>query len=398
MSAVWTSPTTRVTGELITDAKWNTDLTNNLTFLYRLVGYTAISNKTGIYTVADADSGTLITADATSASFVITLPQISTLTTPLVLTFLQTNSNANTVTLQRSASDTINGATTYLLNGQYSAVELIPSGTSWIAVAIGAVGTSSLAPACVTLAKIQNATANSRVLGSGASGSGSSYTECPLGSTLAFSGTTLGVAGASIGDTQLSTAGTLIFQTGMMLDYVGASSPSGWVLASGRTIGDASSGGTERANADTSSLYALLWNNWANSEAAVSGGRGASAAADFAAHKTITLPDLRGRVAAGVDNMGGSTASRLTAGGSGITATTIGKAGGAETYTLAIGDMPVHNHTENAFASGGGATETFGGAATGGSFSTGTSTGNAGSGTAHQNTQPTIIVTKIIKL
>src|SRR5258708_1610023 len=47
----------------------------------------------------------------------------------------------------------------------------------------------------------------------------------------------------------------------------------------------------------------LLWNSWADAQAPVSSGRGASAAADFAAHKTITLPDLRGRVVAGLDNL-----------------------------------------------------------------------------------------------
>jgi hypothetical protein len=48
----------------------------------------------------------------------------------------------------------------------------------------------------VTLAKIQNAAANSKLIGSGASGSGSSYTECSLGTGLSFSGTTLSATGS----------------------------------------------------------------------------------------------------------------------------------------------------------------------------------------------------------
>ena len=47
-----------------------------------------------------------------------------------------------------------------------------------------------------------------------------------------------------------------------------------------------------------------------------------------------TAPDLRGRTIAGKDNMGGVTASRLTAAGSGITGTTLGTTGGAETHVL----------------------------------------------------------------
>lgn len=57
------------------------------------------------------------------------------------------------------------------------------------------------------------------------------------------------------------------------------------------------------------------------------------------------VPDMRGRVPAGLDNMGGSAASRITAGGSGIAGTTLGAAGGAETHTLTSAQMPVHAHS-----------------------------------------------------
>ena len=46
---------------------------------------------------------------------------------------------------------------------------------------------------------------------------------------------------------------------------------------------------------------------------------------------TFNLPDLRGRGLFGKDDMGGSAANRITAGGSGITGTALGAAGGAET-------------------------------------------------------------------
>jgi hypothetical protein len=118
---------------------------------------------------------------------------------------------------------------------------------------------------------------------------------------------------------------------------------SGWVRANGRTIGDAASGATERANADTSDLYTVLWNDTLLS---VSGGRGASAAADFAANKTIALPDYRGRAFVGLADMGNSTSTRLD----GITfatgtKTTLGSTAGAATVTLVEANLASHTHT-----------------------------------------------------
>lgn len=62
---------------------------------------------------------------------------------------------------------------------------------------------------------------------------------------------------------------------------------------------------------------------------------------------TFNLPDLRGRVMIGKDDMGGSAANRVTNGVSGITGNTLGAAGGdqnsqAHTHTL---NDPTHTHT-----------------------------------------------------
>lgn len=148
-----------------------------------------------------------------------------------------------------------------------------------------------------------------------------------------------------------------LWQTGDVVWRPVNTTKDGFVRLNGRTISSAAGAGTERANDDTTDLFAFLWNNMADGQAAVSGGRGASAAADFAANKTIALPDLRGSSPLGADDMGNSAASRLT----GTTfssgnATTAGSTGGANTHTLSTAELAGHTHnsgTLNITASGG---------------------------------------------
>src|SRR6266576_467510 len=80
-------------------------------------------------------------------------------------------------------------------------------------------------------------------------------------------------------------AATLI-QTGMIHGEFVDTVKVGFVRLNGRTIGNGSSSGTERANDDTAGLFSYLWGNLDNTIAPVSGGRGISAASDFAASKT----------------------------------------------------------------------------------------------------------------
>lgn len=116
-----------------------------------------------------------------------------------------------------------------------------------------------------------------------------------------------------------------IFQTGDPLPRWRTGTITGWVRMNGLTLGDATSGATEYAAADAADLFAYLWAWLPDSIAAVSTGRGASAAADFAANKTIVIPTMQGFLAAGVDNMGTTAAGIIQAvttcnppGGSGV--------------------------------------------------------------------------------
>src|SRR5690606_32136184 len=107
-----------------------------------------------------------------------------------------------------------------------------------------------------------------------------------------------------------------------------ATPPAGWLLLNGDTIGSAASG-ADNAGDEYKELFVLLWDV---SEFPVSGNRGDSAEADWAANKTLTLIDPAGR-------------SPLGAGqGAGLTARTAGATGGAETVTLTINQLPSHHH------------------------------------------------------
>lgn len=59
---------------------------------------------------------------------------------------------------------------------------------------------------------------------------------------------------------------------------------------------------------------------------------------------TFNLPDLRGRVAVGFDNMNGTAASRI----SGLT--TPGQSGGAATHTLTTAELAAHTHGAGSYA------------------------------------------------
>lgn len=186
--------------------------------------------------------------------------------------------------------------------------------------------------------------------------------------------------------------------TGAIMDFFGATAPSGWYLLDGSTIGPAASLAIF-ADDNLEALFLHIWSNSTNTWNAVSGGRGASNAADWAANKTIQLPDARGCTTIALDNLGGTAASRVTLlSTSGANSTINGARGGAQTHKLANNETPAHTHTVPLVqTSGAGSSGIDAIHVTSRNAAVPETTSSFGGGSAHSNTQPWVALGKIIK-
>jgi hypothetical protein len=128
-----------------------------------------------------------------------------------------------------------------------------------------------------------------------------------------------------------------IIPAGAKVAWGSGTVPDGWLFANGiHTIGDASSG-ADTAAVYTEQLFFHLYAAYSDTICPVSGGRGVSATADYAAHKRITMPDLRGRTIFGNPAMGGVTEStRLTDAVQGVDVSTPGIGIGLEEQSYSI--------------------------------------------------------------
>ena len=215
-----------------------------------------------------------------------------------------------------------------------------------------------------------------------------------------------GTGGNILADSGFSAA-TLVVPTGTILEYAGASAPSGFLLANGQAV----------SRTTYATLYGICGTTYGVGDGST----------------TFNVPDRRGRVGAGYDP---SNATGLLTGSTaqGASAAALGNSGGEQAHTQAGTEMVAHNHPASSSSSsssvvtdpGHAHVAKFGNTPSGGSFpytSTGaasgevdvpttatttgvtvattttttTTTSDTGGGNAFNVVQPTIILNYIIK-
>jgi microcystin-dependent protein len=161
-----------------------------------------------------------------------------------------------------------------------------------------------------------------------------------------------------------------IVPSGAVMPYAGTSTPGGWQLCYGQAI----------SRTTYAALFAVIGTTYGAGDGST----------------TFNVPDLRGRVVAGQDDMGGASANRLTGQSGGVNGDTLGATGGAETHTLTIAQIPAHTHDVTAYAATAGSTGGIQRTSVGVSPQQ-FEAASVGGGAAHNNVPPTIILNYIIK-
>jgi microcystin-dependent protein len=93
----------------------------------------------------------------------------------------------------------------------------------------------------------------------------------------------------------------MLVPIGAILAYAGSTAPSGWVMCDGSAI----------SRTDYATLYTAIGTGFGVGDGST----------------TFNVPDCRGRMLVGKDDMGGSAASRVTTGNEGLNAASLAETG-----------------------------------------------------------------------
>lgn len=92
----------------------------------------AVDEKTAAYTITIDDATKIIAVDASSGAITITLLAAATAGDGFEVTVKKTDSSANPVTVDGNGSETIDGATTYVLGVQHESVTVRSDASNWL--------------------------------------------------------------------------------------------------------------------------------------------------------------------------------------------------------------------------------------------------------------------------
>ena len=245
---------------------------------------------------------------------------------------------------------------------------------------IGDVALGEVPDDSITYAKIQDAVGNNVLLGND-NGAGEEIQELNATEVRAILNITNVADGAEVNvQSDWNEADTnsdafiqnkpIFVPTGTVSAFAGSAAPTGYLLCDGTAV-----------NRTTyATLFGVISTTYGTGDGST----------------TFNLPDLRGRVIAG---MGGSLLSGTDA---------LSDTGGSSTHTLTTSELPSHQHTTDGTNSGDNHAVRAGHdaiidatslsvSANDAYYKTGSVTGTAGSGQAHNNVQPTMILNYIIK-
>jgi microcystin-dependent protein len=166
----------------------------------------------------------------------------------------------------------------------------------------------------------------------------------------------------------LTVGGTAYAQvpTGVIMAWTTNTAPTGWLLCDGSAV----------SRTTYSTLFTLISTTYGSGDGST----------------TFNVPDLKGRVILGQDDMGGVSANRVTD----TDADTLGGADGEETHTLVTAEIPAHQHTVTTMEGYAAGTNYISERNAGSTADTKDTTSVGGDG-AHNNLQPFLTLNYIIK-
>jgi len=289
--------------------------------------------------VATTDTATVTNAMLAGSIVDTKLSTISTASKVSNSATTATSSNtASTIVARDASGDFTAGTITAALTGNASTATSATSATTATTatsattattatnLAGGAGGSVPYQSSANTTAMLPNGTLG-QVLTSNGGTSAPSF-QTASGGNLTGDVTSVGVAttiSASVVTSNMIVDGTIVVAdlaaavqafltpTATIVSYAASSAPTGWLLCSGQAV--------------SRTTYATLFSTISTTYGVGDGST------------TFNVPDLRGRAAVGLDNMGGTDATRLDL------ANTLGTGAGAQYHTLTTAQLASHTHT-----------------------------------------------------